>query len=180
MIQPPQAALSLLYVFLPEQERETVTGDLIEEFQVRQSPPWFWAQVLRSINHFAWMGMRRSPGRTIAAMLCGYVATAAAVMASFKGWELLPGPHSSTALLLLELIGGFFCAAIGGYLAARISRGRGTNGVIALCGFAFLMGVVSLASEPLWHELAIMSAFVPGILLGGYLRARRLFAAERG
>jgi hypothetical protein len=173
MIKPPLAALSLLYVFLPEQERETIPGDLIEEFQLQQSPSWFWRQVLLSLGDLAWLGMKRSPGRTILAMLAGYLAMASAVMATFKVWGLLHGPQSMLAMILVELIGGFFCATLGGYLAARISRGSGINGIIGLCLFSVVMGVVSLATEPLWNEVAIMCAFVPGVLLGGYLRARQ-------
>ncbi len=35
------------------------------------------------------------------------------------------------------------------------------------------MGLLSLATEPLWRELALVAVFVLGVLFGGFLRARQ-------
>jgi hypothetical protein len=92
-------------------------------------------------------------------------------MLSFVVWERAGGSQSARAMLTLELAGGFVCAILGGYLAARISRGSGVNGIIALCAFTSLMALVSLTVEPPLKELALMTVFVAGVLAGGYLRA---------
>jgi len=173
LIQPPRAATSLLTIFLPEQDRDAVMGDLVEEFQSRRSASWFWMQVLRSLGHLSWLGMRRSPWRTVAAMLVGYAVTAAIVGASFVAWEALRGSSSPRAMLLVEFLGGALAATVGGYVAARISRGSGANGIVALSAFTLLMGLLSLATEPLWRELALVAVFVLGVLFGGFLRARQ-------
>ena len=75
--------------------------------------------------------------------------------------------------LVMELFSGFVWAVLGGYIAARISGGSGASGILALCGFTTLMGILSLAFEPPLNEAAIMSVFVMGALTGGYLRARQ-------
>lgn len=172
MKQPPQAALALLQVFLPAEEFETIAGDLVEEFAAGKSVSWFWTQVLRSLSDLAWMGMRRTPLLTIGAMLGGYFAMACGIIGLFGLLHVTGGERSMSLLLTAEFTGGFLCAILGGYLAAWISRGSGANGIIALSGFSSLMALASLGTEPLWKELALMAVFVPGILVGGFLRAR--------
>jgi hypothetical protein len=173
MKQPPPAALALLSLFLAEPERDAVLGDLLEEFQIRASALWFWGQVFASLGYVVWLGVRRTPGRVIASVLAGYAAMAAGVISLFAIWFALGGPFTGTAAWLIELPGGFVCSILGGYLAARISRGTGVNGMIGLCVFTLVMGLLSLTTEPWWKELALMACFLPGMLLGGYLRARQ-------
>lgn len=45
--RPPRLALALLERYGPD--NEFLTGDLIEEFSIRQSRPWLWWQVLAAI-----------------------------------------------------------------------------------------------------------------------------------
>lgn len=45
--RPPRLAVALLDRFVPD--NEPLAGDLLEEFQVRQSSRWFWWQVLMAI-----------------------------------------------------------------------------------------------------------------------------------
>ncbi len=169
MKQPPALALSLLRVFLQDKERDAIEGDLLEEFQSHPSALWFWGQVAASLSHLTWLSIRRAPLRMIGAMFAGYFSMAAAIVATFS-----LGPRAIISTLTFELASGFLCAILGGYIAARISRGTGVTGMIGLCVFTTLMALVSLASIPLWKELALMSAFLPGMLTGGYLRARSI------
>ena len=46
-IKPPRLALALLQRFVPDDE--PLSGDLVEEFQLRRSRTWFWWQVLTAI-----------------------------------------------------------------------------------------------------------------------------------
>lgn len=176
MKQPPAPALSLLRLFLQEKERDAIEGDLLEEFQARPSALWFWGQVAGSLGHLTWLAVRRAPARMLGAMLGGYFATVIAVMATFAAWTKAGGSQDPSSMMWLELGGGFFCAALGGYVAARISKGTGVTGMIGLCVFTTVMALVSLLSIPVWKELALMAVFFPGMLLGGYLRARQLAA----
>jgi hypothetical protein len=46
--QPPRVALALLERFVPDSG--PLAGDLIEDFERRQSSPWFWWQVLAAVS----------------------------------------------------------------------------------------------------------------------------------
>jgi hypothetical protein len=46
-VQPPQLAVALLNRFLPD--NEPLVGDLLEEFAVGRSRPWFWRQVAHAL-----------------------------------------------------------------------------------------------------------------------------------
>ena len=54
-IKPPRLALALLQRFVPDDE--PLSGDLVEEFQLRRSRTWFWWQVLTAIV----VSLRRGP-----------------------------------------------------------------------------------------------------------------------
>lgn len=56
--QPPRLAVALLDRFLPGEE--ALAGDLIEEFEARPSPAWFWRQTLGAIV----IGAFRQPDAT--------------------------------------------------------------------------------------------------------------------
>jgi hypothetical protein len=46
---PPKLAMYLLYRFGSSYQRESLAGDLIEQFQTRQSWAWVWREVLYAI-----------------------------------------------------------------------------------------------------------------------------------
>lgn len=56
-MEPPRSAEALLYFFLPQRDRDTVPGDLVEEyvtiifpkFGLRFARAWYWKQVLCSV-----------------------------------------------------------------------------------------------------------------------------------
>jgi hypothetical protein len=47
--QPPSLATWLLEQWGPGPNREALAGDLIEQYQQRRAPAWYWRQVLRAI-----------------------------------------------------------------------------------------------------------------------------------
>ena len=56
--EPPIFATALLYLILPKRERQTLPGDLLEEYETTIVPKfgatyarlWYWIQVLRSVK----------------------------------------------------------------------------------------------------------------------------------
>lgn len=48
-VRPPKLALYLLDRFGPPYHGESLTGDLIEQFQSGRSARWFWQQVVSAI-----------------------------------------------------------------------------------------------------------------------------------
>jgi len=73
-------------------------------------------------------------------------------------------------------------AVLAGYLAARLRR----RAAGALAVLAAVMGVVSLLATgpaaPIWYQLALIVVGPAGALLGGHIRARRMWPSlrERG
>jgi hypothetical protein len=49
LLQPPQLAMYLLNRFGSPYHRESLAGDLFEQFQSVRSARWFWQQVLAAI-----------------------------------------------------------------------------------------------------------------------------------
>src|SRR5262245_58613319 len=47
--RPPRFATWLLRRLSPELRRDSLIGDLIEQYQRRRSPSWYWRQVLTAI-----------------------------------------------------------------------------------------------------------------------------------
>ena len=66
---------------------------------------------------------------------------------------------------------------IGGYVSARIARGREMEGAMGLVVFAIVVTVVSRVvnpgDRPIWYSVLLMLLLVPGVLGGGYLRKRQ-------
>ena len=91
--------------------------------------------------------------------------------------QLQAALHANTSLYALQLLIGFGCSALGGYVAAWLAKhDELLNGPLSsfLC-MAF--GIYSLAASPgsnyRWEELLLLPASPACGLLGGYLRRRQ-------
>ena len=91
--------------------------------------------------------------------------------------QLQAALHANTSLYALQLLIGFGCSALGGYVAAWLAKhDELLNGSLSsfLC-IAF--GIYSLAASPgsnyRWEELLLLPAGPAVGLLGGYLRRRQ-------
>ena len=115
--------------------------------------------------------------RSLLAVVCGYFAMATVVMALFAVAFRIPGTTPTMGFMLLSLGYGFFAAGLGGYVAAVVARREAIKHAAALAGLCTALGVVSGVAEggraPLWYQIANIAVMVPGVLLGGYLRARQ-------
>src|SRR5215468_6154796 len=63
---PPRFAALLLVLILPEREKETLRGDLVEEYNLvvaslgeRRARRWYWEQMARSVAPLLWASFRR-------------------------------------------------------------------------------------------------------------------------
>jgi hypothetical protein len=77
VVQPPHIAVWLLDLFITEKQRESIHGDLFEEFSglasksgVVSARRWYWRQSLKTIAH-ADTGFRAAPLRIAGAVLLG-------------------------------------------------------------------------------------------------------------
>jgi hypothetical protein len=177
---PPRLASWLLGLCLPQRDKETVLGDLVEEHALlastlspRDARRWYWDQALRSSARLFWVSIWRGHWlKTLGAALVGYVAVALLVMGGDLAMSRLL-TASETAYSLISLALGLPAMALGGYIAASM-RPRAAVGLAVIAG---VMGVVSLAvtggAAPVWYQLALIAIGPAGSLAGGRIRIRR-------
>lgn len=116
--------------------------------------------------------------RAVLGALVGYLIVAVAVMALF--WARFGyAPHAVPGMgfMLLATLYGFAFALLAGMVAASIGGDRWRAAVWGLIGLGVAMGIVGIVSaageEPLWFQLANLTALVAGAWLGGQMRVRR-------
>ena len=178
-------AISLLESLLPEEHRDAIVGDLIEESALRARSSsrasatwWYWGQVARSIPPVLWSELRRGHwfGTLGAAILAYIAASVLEWVGTFLVLELLhPDSRLATGL---SVIVGLATMVLGGYGAASIRQGAAQ----ALAGIIFI--VVALLfmtmpnSAPLWYGLTFLIAGPVAAVSGGRLKLIR--QAHRG
>jgi hypothetical protein len=179
-VSPPFFADRLVSLFLPDRDREMLTGDLYEEHALlvasqgaNAATRWYWRQVLRSAGPLFWANLRRGVWlKTMGAMFGGYVAMASLVMA---GDALLSQVVSAGDGIYpwLSLTTGIPAMLLGGYLAAWMRP----RAAVALAVFAAVMGIISLIvtgdRAPLWYQLALIILGPLASLAGGRIRNRQ-------
>ncbi len=117
-------------------------------------------------------------GRSILAVMAGYLVMAAAVVALFA--VCFPNPDvadiPSTKFMLFSLAYGFAVAIAGGTVTAWIAKRAVMKHALALASGGLIMGIISLISgwgkAPLWYQIGNMLVVVTGVMVGGYLRRR--------
>ncbi len=176
---PPRSATWLLGLFLPQHDKEMLTGDLVEEYtllastlQPRDASRWYWNQVARSAAPMLWANIRRGLWlKTLGAALVGYLAVVLLVVAGDIAMSKLLSA-SEFVYSLLSLAVGFPAMALGGYVAASMRP----RAAIALAVISVVMGVVSLAvtggRAPLWYQVALIFVGPIASLTGGWIRIR--------
>ncbi len=181
---------AVLRLCAPKSDRETILGDLVEEFHEleMQGQPlvtrqiWFLRQAITSAGSLLVMKWRREKmWRSILAVGAGYFTLAVLIMAVDISFYVLAGKPAngpSARYMTFSLISGFFFVMLGGYVTARIARGRERRITYQFAAFCFLMSIMSAASsfgqEPLWYQIALAVTGPSGAAIGGLLRARQI------
>jgi hypothetical protein len=121
-------------------------------------------------------------GRSVLAVVVGYLVMAIAVVALFAVWFREPNAVPSRGSMLFSLSYGFLFGVVGGYVTALIARRSEVRHAIALAGLLAIRGAVPLIAsagqEPLWYQVATILVMVFAVMLGGYLRARQRGTAK--
>src|SRR5437868_4497463 len=73
MIRPPRLADWLLCRLASGPKRQSLIGDLHEQFQRRQSVAWYWRQTLRALGLSVWWDIRHHPLTAIRTVVLTYV-----------------------------------------------------------------------------------------------------------
>lgn len=175
---PPRLAGWLLATFLPESERETIPGDLAEEFAVLaadESPArarrWYWRQTSASLWPLFRTNARRGGWlKAIGAALAAYIVVAAVVIAGDMLSARLLHTGGGRAFAIVSLVIAVPAMTLGGYLAAWMWP----PGAKALAALVTVMGFLSLAvtgdGAPAWYQVTLIAIGFSGSLLGGRIR----------
>jgi hypothetical protein len=120
-------------------------------------------------------------GRTIAAVIFGYMTTGLLVVLTdqiFSG--LIPGFHSMKTPPLyyfaISLATNTIYSMVGGYLTSAIGRNQWRTAALGLIILGEVLGTV--AQRALWHTvphwfgLGLLALYAPAVWIGAYLRWR--------
>jgi hypothetical protein len=127
---PPALACWIFESIMPASSRESVVGDLIEEFPLRakstsavNASRWFWSQCCRSALFMAWTSLRGGSWLVSLSIAVGvYLAMGAAKVGADLIISRMVAPAPATYVVLAPIV-FLMATAIGGCIAARIRRG---------------------------------------------------------
>lgn len=183
---PSALATWLLAQAVPERNRETLLGDLHEEYALRARSAatstaalWYWGQACRSVPPLVWSSARN--GRwlfTLAVAIGAYFFVGILEFAATKAVSMLL-VLDNTVLKFVNVFVGLATMMLGGYLAAW-TGGRGavrTLAAMLLIAVVILMMTTSGGPPPSWYGVAFLVGGPSAALAGGALflkrRARR-------
>lgn len=176
----PQVAKWLLERLLPEKDRNTIVGDLIEESALRARAStriatawWCWGQVARSIPLLLWSDLRRRRWLgTLGVAIAAYVSASVIEFVSTAVISRMFRPDAPLGTVLSVIV-GLVTMALGGYVAAAIRQGAAP----VLAGIILIVvGVLFVTmpnSAPFWYGLTFLIAGPLAALAGGRLHLIR-------
>jgi hypothetical protein len=105
----------------------------------------------------------------------GLIASVVFVSNGLRSEAILPTFLGSESLLILVLVGSFFCIGLGGFLTAALAPASSMLHVLGLGVLLTLIGLAlqrlpQMADLPFWFQTASAVLIIPAILLGGGLR----------
>lgn len=184
-IQPPRFATSLVSLFIPAEEAESVLGDLFEEYSQLRSESgamsarrWYWRQIVKTVAHFFASAYRVAPWSTIAAVIGGYLLGGFLHDLLDRVWSALTDTylvywsHHFHAYMFWArdgmLIGNFVASMLVGCFVALTAKGRE---MVAAITVSFLLGVMAVIgllfmAARYGHIFLVGSLFYFGGLVG--------------
>lgn len=186
---PPRIARALLWLCLPASERQTIPGDLDEEFSLVILPArgpaaahrWYLEQVLHSIAPLLAMRLRHADFTR--ALLAALLTLAAPLVAThaLRSFVLSQVPLKtdstpSTLYLTSLLASVFMTLTVGGSILAALTPRRELRAASSLAFsssfVALLIFLLDPARYPLWAHVTIQFLAPAAALLGGWLWLR--------
>jgi hypothetical protein len=196
--RPPHLATWLLERFVSGARRDSLVGDLLEQYPQRHSTAWYWRQVLiaivvivaRDITAHKWLALR--------AVTIGWLAYAllsvpvhwltAIVSQQIRDWLVTSGHYSFWPVFLAgPLSATLFRCIAGAAIGWIVARFHSTHAVTMVCLFSasvwlFELGFMGLMLSTQRHasmpEAALMFPVVlamgtpVSVLIGGLWRGR--------
>lgn len=188
--QPPVIAIWLVDLLIPEAQKESVKGDLLEEFSdlatkcgESSARSWYWRHSAKTIARL----MFRTPWVVAIAVFGAYFAVIAVVGFFAVQWLNVGAYVPPTELVTYLLISS--CAVslvllVASVIVAMLARGKETIATF-LFGFTFLL--VFVAADVIVHHHALLLThptflIVNSVLIavvGVFVREKRLKAERR-
>jgi putative membrane protein (TIGR04086 family) len=122
--------------------------------------------------------MGQPVGRSVLAVVVGYVIFALSAFAFFKISGQPPHQVAPLPIMIGSIALGMVSALFGGYAAARLARrrplahGGAVAAVLALGATLSLLG--TLGQGAVWSQVAALALMAPCAALGGWLRLRQV------
>jgi hypothetical protein len=164
----------LLLRLVPKDLRESLMGDLTEEFVWRTGTAslsaarrWYFKQICTSVPHLLWLMLARATWlATLGVALLAYVGVGLVQVVIYWTIPSSAAPvHSPVGLVIV-----FPIVLIIGYVAEQFRR----RAAVVLSGMMLLaitmMSVLTTESAPLWYRLAYFVVGPAAALIGGALR----------
>ena len=178
-MMPPRLATLLLRTVLPARDRETLLGDLLEEYALiaqHAADRWYWRQAFRSVAPILWSNIRRGGWlKTLGVALAAYLLVSLAMPSESVLTLIYPETpfHRDVVYIALSFMVCAWLTIVAGYFAARMRSGA----PVVLAAVVAVMGVVSLIHTgdraPFWYQLFLIVIGPLGAIAGGRLYARR-------
>jgi hypothetical protein len=176
----PRVAKWLLERLLPERDRNTIVGDLIEESALRARAStriatawWCWGQVARSIPLGLWSDFRRRHWLgTLGVAIAAYVSASVIEFVSTAVISRMFRPDARLATVLSVIV-GLVTMALGGYVAAAIRQGAAPVLAAIILIVVGVLFVTMPNSAPFWYGLTFLIAGPLAALAGGRLNLIR-------
>lgn len=161
---PPPVASWLLRHFGPAYCRESLIGDLLEQYAVRQSPGWYW----REVGAALWVNLRAFLHRSVLPVAATLTASWAVLIVGFWSvdalalrWILVGNPFSGVA----SAIG--WCGWISMLSLAYAAAGGVIGRVSSAHRASILVGLLAALPESPWpitgHLIHHIMARTPGL-----------------
>lgn len=178
----PRVAIWIILCLVPEDEREPLVGDLLEEYALRVSATsataarnWCLQQILVSAPHLLWTTISRSAWISTAGVaLLAYIAVGAVELV--VNWVFaVSSAHASIEYSPFGLLITFPMVVFIGYFAGSIRRRAPILLGAMMLAVATLMTLSINERVPSWYRAAYFVAGPAAAIIGSLLRSRRRF-----
>ncbi len=141
LVSPPRIATGLVDLFTPDEQAESIPGDLLEEFSqlasksgVASARRWYWRQSVKTIAHLIATAFRVAPWQTVGAVVAGILLRRFssglpehAIEAFFDAFPVFAHNHWHLYVFCVTngfLIGGLLESILIGCIVAAAAKGR--------------------------------------------------------
>ena len=193
-VQPPLPAIWLTSLFAVAEERESILGDLLEEFSLLASKSgvpaarkWYWRQTIKTVPRIAGLALRSAPWMTFTAVVGGLVLrflvgrlVGYVTFAVLHRYGVFFEHHHSTVYLLFN-VEHLITFLLIGLIIAFVAREREIV-VTAILAFVFgasvvvgsAYGVVRYGIDPgFWRLTCYLADLFVIVVAGAIVRTHR-------